>query len=761
MLPSALAFLAGICLLFSCHRLPDGGWLLAAVLPLCLRRRWLHWPGLVLAGFCWAAWQAAQLAAMRLPPALEALDLQVRGRVVGIPEQLAEDRVRLRFLIDAYRNAEDWQAMRLPVRLNWYRRAPKLNPGERWQLRVRLKAPHGRANPGGFDYQRWLFARSIRATGYVRTDAANRCLEAAHAPPWQRLRHRLSVHLQQLDLPTRQRALLRALAIGDRAGMSQSQWDLLQRTGTSHLLAISGLHVGLVASLVFFLVEQLWRRLGGGRWWASPRAGALAAMLAGLLYALLSGFQAPAQRALVMIWLWMLAVIGSGRTQPWTVLGLALWLILLIDPFSLLAAGFWLSFGAVALILFLSRGRHGLGGQLQRLFRVQLGLVAGLTPFLWIWFQQASLTAPLANLIAIPWVSFVAVPLLLLGLLLLPMSSAAGETLLTLAGWSLDTLWRFLQLLDFGANALWYAPPLSLGGSVLFAVGLLTLLLPAATGLRWAALPLVLLPVLTTAPKRPAAGDLWLTLLDVGQGLAVVAETRGHVLVYDTGPAFPGGSDSGSGVLAPFLRQRGYRHLDRMVISHSDNDHSGGGASLYRQFPTASVHSGEAPGIAWAPALDCRRQPHWQWDGVRFAYLSTGAVASGNNASCVLKITAGDGRSVLLPGDIERPVETALVAAYQAQLSAHVLIAPHHGSRTSSSPAFISAVNPDWVLFATGYRNRFGFPKPDVLARYTTAGVWSADTAATGAISVRITAGEAIRPEGWRRQRRRIWQTID
>jgi competence protein ComEC len=339
-------------------------------------------------------------------------------------------------------------------------------------------------------------------------------------------------------------------------------------------------------------------------------------------------------------------------------------------------------------------------------------------------------------------------------------SSAAGETLLTLAGWSLDGLWRFLQLLDFGAAAQWYAPPLSLAGVVLFALGLLVLLLPAATGLRWAALSL-LLAVLSTAPKRPAPGDLWLTLLDVGQGLAVVAETRAHLLVYDTGPAFPDGFDSGSSVLVPFLYQRGYRHLDRLVISHSDNDHSGGGASLYRQLPATSVHSGEPHSIHWAPALDCSRQPDWQWDGVRFAYLHTGTVASDNNASCVLKITAADGRSILLPGDIERSVEAALVAAYATQLSAQVLIAPHHGSRTSSSAAFISAVNPDWVLFATGYRNRFGFPKPDVVARYTAAGSRLADTATDGAISVRIAAGEAIRPEGWRQRHWHIWQAAD
>jgi competence protein ComEC len=763
MLPSALAFLAGICLLLHSQRLPDDGViaLLALALPLCLCSRRLRWPALVLAGCCWSAWQAAQLTAIRLPPALEARDLQVRGQVREVPEQLAEDRLRVLFQIDSYLSERGWQALLLPVRLTWYRGAPAMNPGERWQLQVRLKAPHGLANPGGFDYQRWLFARGIRATGYVKPGAGNHCLAQTPIPPWQRLRQRLAADLEQLDLPPTQRALLRALAVGDRAAMSPTQWDLLAHTGTSHLLAISGLHVGLVASLVFFLVEQLWRRLGGGRWWASPRAGAVAAMLAALWYALLSGFQVPAQRAVVMIWLWMLALVLTGRAQPWRVLGLALWVILLLDPLSVLAAGFWLSFSAVALILFLSRGRYARGRRLQRSLAVQIGLVAGLTPVLWLWFQQASPTAPLANLVAIPWVGFVVVPVLLLGLLMSLLSPAASEALLAVAGWSLDALWRFLQLLDFGVAAQWYAPPLAPLGLMLSAVGLLVLLLPAATGLRGAALPLLLLPVWAAKPDRPAPGDLWLTLLDVGQGLAVVAETRRHVLVYDTGPAFPGGFDSGANVLVPFLRQRGYRRLDQLIISHGDNDHSGGAASLYRQFPAASVHSGEPRSIQWASVSDCHRQTDWQWDGVRFEYLSPHAATTANNASCVLKVTAADGRSVLLPGDIEQPVEAALLEMHPARLAARVLVAPHHGSRTSSSTAFIAAVRPDWVLFATGYRNRFGFPKADVVARYTAAGARHADTASAGAISVRIIAGKAIHVEGWRQQHRHLWQVVD
>jgi len=758
MLSSALAFLAGICLLLCCHELPGAGWLSLIAATALLGWSWppLRWPALAAAGFCWVGWHAAQLSLIQLPDSLEARDVQVRGQVVGLPQQLAQGHLRLRFRVDSVHNRNGWRDLVLPARLNWYRDAPAMRPGERWQLQVRLKAAHGLANPGGFDYECWLFAHGLRATGYVRKSPANRLIETRGVSPLQRLREHLSAHLKGLDLGAPQRALLRALTLGDRGGMSSEQWQLLQHTGTSHLLAISGLHVGLVATLVFVLVERLWSRLGGAHICAAPRAAALAAMAAALAYALLAGFQVPAQRALVMISAWAVSILLTGRARPWPVFGLALWLVLLLDPLSVLGAGFWLSFTAVALILYLSQGRHGRGNRFAHLWAAQLGLVAGLTPLLWLWFQQASLSAPLANLIAIPWVSFLVVPVLLLGLLLLPVSQPLADGLFHLAAMSLDGLWVFLQRLDFGSLASWPAPPLTVAALVLFCAGLLAVLLPVGTGVRLVAV-VMLLPGLAVSPSRPAAGDLWVTLLDVGQGLAVVVETHRHLLVYDTGPAFPGGFDSGASVLVPFLHHRGYDRVDRLVISHADNDHSGGGASLFQQLPVYSVHSGEPGTIRWAYAKACRAQPGWQWDGVRFEYLPTTGIR-GNNASCVLKITPGDGRGVLLPGDIEHRIETELVDNHARQLGARVLVAPHHGSRTSSGARFIRAVNPDWVLFATGYRNRFGFPRPDVVARYAAAGTHCLDTARAGAIVVSIETGHAVRVEPWRPHHRQLWR---
>lgn len=761
MLSSSLAFLAGICLLLCCERLPGAiVWAAAAAaLPPAWywRRRVTRVPALLIAGFCWAGWHAAVVLAVQLPSALEGRDLVVTGQVDGVPEQLDHQRLRLRFHIRRWHDGDVWRKLDLPVRLTWYRHAADLRDGERWQLRVRLKRPHGLANPGGFDYERWLFAQGLRATGYVRTGPDNRRLAAATGMPWTVLRRRITAHLQRLDAPIEQRALMRALAVGDRAGMSDRQWQVLQHTGTSHLLAISGLHVGLVASLVFLLTRHLWRWLGGARVWPAARAAALAAMLAALAYALLSGFQVPAQRATIMIWLWMGAILAGGVARPGTVLGQALWIILLHTPLAVLTAGFWLSFGAVGLILFLSLGRHGRQGRTRRLLRVQLSLVAGLTPLLWLWFGQAPLLGSLANLVAIPWVGFMVVPPLFLALLLLPLSTALADALLSLTGISLQALWQVLQGFDFGSAALVPAPPVGGVGLALFAAGLLFLLLPGVTGLRLPGAAL-LLPALTLPASRPLPGDVRATLLDVGQGLAVAVETHTYLLVYDTGPAYPGGFDSGARVLVPFLHTRGHRRVDRLVISHSDNDHSGGGASLYHALSVGRVDAGEPGAIAWAEAADCRRQPPWRRDGVTFAYLVADIDARGNNASCVLKVTAADGRSLLLPGDIEEPAEQALLTAHAGQLHAQVLVAPHHGSGTSSSAGFVAAVRPDWVLFATGYRNRFGFPRPPVVARYRAAGVRRADTAVDGAVSVRIEAGRAIRVRGWRGQHPRLWR---
>jgi competence protein ComEC len=762
MLYSALAFLAGICVFQYCPEVPpaDGWWLSVCVAPVLVLFPvpWLRIAGIAAAGFLWVWWHASQIAAIQLPAQLEGEDVLVQGQVQGLPEKLDDGRLRFRLLIDRYSEQGDWQTLDLAARLSWYQQAAEVQAGERWQLLVRLKQPHGFSNPGGFDYERWLFAQGVRATGYIRSSDLNQRLAKADQYSVQGLRQQLSAHLQELQVAQPMRALLRGLGTGDRSGMSADQWRVLQQTGTSHLLAISGLHVGLVAGLVFFIARRGWSVLGRPLHWPAPRMAALCAMFAALAYALLAGFQVPAQRALVMVWVWMLAILWQGRPQPWRVWSLALWIILLLDPLSVLRAGFWLSFAAVALILLLTAGRSGRQSRRQRLLTVQLGLVFGLTPLLWAWFQQVSLSAPLANLVAIPWVGLLVVPLLLAGLLCLSFSTVLGDGLLGLSAELLAPMWWLLERLAELPVNVWHAPAVADVWMLLFALGVVAALLPRALSLLPVSI-LLLSAVLRLQPERPENGELWFSLLDVGQGLAVVVETQYHVLVFDTGPAFRSGFNTGAAVVAPFLVHRGYRHVDQLVISHADNDHIGGAEAVFEQLDVLGIHSGDPGAIGWARATWCRSGQQWEWDGVHFEYLAPFDRREGNDGSCVLRVEAADGRVLLLPGDIERRIEQQLLQQRYRQLAADILVAPHHGSRTSSSAEFVEAVGPDYVLFPVGYRNRFGFPSPEVVERYRVIGADMLDSAASGALQMRVESGKPLQVLAYRQRSKRYWMT--
>jgi competence protein ComEC len=760
MLYSALAFLAGVCALQLCPELPalSSWWLGACVAVAFTPAAWLRGAAVAAAGFLWACWHASQVASLYLPEDLEGRDVRVQGVVQGLPERLGDDRLRLRFLIEKVSTGKQWRTLQLPVRLSWYRQSGAVHAGERWQLLVRLKRPRGFSNPGGFDYERWLFARGIRATGYVRNSGLNRLTAPAAQYSLARLRQRLSSHLQHLQVSPPMRALLRGLGVGDRSGMSADQWRVLQHTGTSHLLAISGLHVGLVAGLAFFLGAKVWSALVAVQRWPAQRVASLCAMSAALFYALLSGFQVPAQRALVMVSMFMLANLWGGKPEPWRVWAAALWVILLLDPLSVLTAGFWLSFAAVALILLLTAGYTGKCSRWRRLLRVQIGLFFGLTPLLWAWFQQISLSAPLANLVAIPWVGLVVVPVLMAGVICLPFSPTLADWLLGVSAHLLSVLWWLLERLADLPVALWQTPPATGLWMLVFALGVAAALLPRALSLMPLSLLLVT-AVFKLQAERPGHGEVWFTLLDVGQGLAAVLETRNHVLVYDSGPAFAGGFNTGEAVIVPFLIKRGYRHVNRLIISHADKDHIGGAQTVFERLNVLSVQSGEAGAIDWARASACRSGYHWLWDGVHFEYLAPYEREQGNNSSCVLRVETADGRLLLLPGDIEGKIEQWLVRQHLQRLAADVLVAPHHGSRTSSSAEFVQAVKPDYVLFPVGYRNRFGFPRPEVVARYRAIGAALFDTAGSGAIQLRVGAGESLRIVAQRRRSKRYWHT--
>ncbi|MCW8840407.1 MAG: DNA internalization-related competence protein ComEC/Rec2 [Gammaproteobacteria bacterium] len=762
MLSGTIALLLGTVALYQLADLPGSLFLLLLWLVpwplLCFPpvRRFALWLLLFTLGFTLAALDASRRLQPALDPALEGIPVEVIGVVDSLP-RYEGPILRFELAVEEGRTLKGERIV-LPqrLRLSWYNDFPStMVPGQRWQLRVKLKRPWAMRNPGGFDYEQWLFQQGIRATGYVRQAGDNRLLAPVVAGyRLARLRHGLQQAIASALEDHPMRGLVTALAIGERSAITDEQWDVLLASGTNHLVAISGLHVGLVAGLIFLLVRRLWRLSSlCCHWLPAPRAASLLALLAGAAYAALAGFAIPTQRALVMLAVVLGALWWQRPLQRSRVLLLALWAVVLLDPVSVLSAGFWLSFAAVTWILYGMSGRLTAGGLWWRWGRVQFLVAAGLLPLLLLFFQQGSLSSPLANLIAVPWVSLLVVPLTLLGVVLL-WWPPLGTALLGLAAQLLQWLWPLLQWLSETIPLL---PGTAAGWTLLPALaGLVWLFAPHGWPLRPAGIVL-LLPLLLWQPPLPQPGEARFTLLDVGQGLAAVVQTRHHLLVFDSGPRYRSGFDTGEAVVVPFLRERGLRQIDLLLISHGGNDHAGGARSVLGQLPVERMVSSIETLPGGNPAEPCRRGDGWQWDGVAFRILHPDDEAlSGehNDHSCVLRVDAG-GDSLLITADIEAGAEQSLLASGEP-LAADILVAPHHGSKSSSSPAFIAAVAPEHVLFSVGYRNRYGFPHPQVVQRYDAAGarLWRSDE--SGALS--ITLGAAQRHfEAYRPAHRRIW----
>lgn len=729
----------------------------------------------LLTGFLWAGTYAHWRLADELPPEWQRRDIQITGVVAGIPQR--SDR-SVRFLMDVESVVTGGAAVPARIAVSWYlernraddaMRLPAIHAGERWQLTVRLRRPRGNANPHGFDYEVWALERNIRATGYVRPSAENHRLDASvNRPAYriERLRERIQQRFAQSLPDHAYTGILQALATGDQQAIARDQWQIFTRTGTNHLMAISGLHITMVASLVFALVYGLWRRSAFLSLRLPARRAAVAAgLIAACGYALLSGFAIPAQRAFYMLAVVAIALWRARQMPVSDVLAWALFVVVLLDPWSVIAPGFWLSFGAIAVIMLVTAGRSSIGG-LAGWVRVQWAITLGLIPLLLALFQQVSLVSPLANAVAIPVVSLAVVPLTLLAAI------PVFDSVLPLAHEATGAVMAVLQYLSASPHAVWqqHAPPFwaIAAGSA----GIVWLLLPGGLGTgffggfpaRWLGL-IALLPMFLALPPKPQDGELWLTVLDAGQGLAVVARTANHALLFDTGPAF-GDTDSGSRIIAPFLRGEGIRRLDRLIVSHADSDHSGGALSVLEAAPVEQVLSSlkQEHVLVKTAAFheNCHAGQHWTWDGVHFEmlhplpgdYSHPGRYPNANN--CVLKITSAHG-SVLLPADIEARDERALLSRVPEKLAASVLIAPHHGSRTSSTEAFVQAVDPAWVIFPVGYLNRHGHPHATVWARYLNRNSRLLRSDEDGAVTVRF-AGNTVTAERWRGTYRRYWQ---
>lgn len=709
-------------------------------------------------GMLWALLHAHLLLSHALAPELEGKDLYIEGVIVSLPDQTPE-RASFEFLLErVYLNDIEQPSPGL-IRLGWYRTAPKLHAGDRWGFAVRLKQPHGFMNPGGFDYEGWLFRQGIRASGYVRDSERNRILgKAGWLLSLQRLRQGIRDKINRLIVEPVGAALLNALVVGDRSGLKRQQWDIFTATGTNHLIAISGLHIGIIAGLGLFLMRRVWA-LSERLTLCLPasHAAAICALILAGVYAAMAGFSVPTQRALIMLLAFTCGFLLRRPSGPSRSMALALLLVVIWDPPVVLSPGFWLSFTAVAAIFYGFAGRIHTLVWFRQWGRVQWLVSLALAPVLLAMSLQVSLLAPLINLIAVPLFSFLIVPVSLLAVLLVYLAEPLGLHLLELAAWMLVTGMDGLSYLSSvpfvvwtGAEApAWVWPPAL--------VGVLLLLAPQGLPARWLGL-IFISPLLLVRPVTPAVATASVTVLDVGQGQAVVVRTHRHTLLYDLGPRFSSEFDAGSAVVAPYLHHAGIDLVDLLILSNGDMDHAGGLVGLLGKVRLSSILSGEPQRLDVKAEL-CTAGTSWNWDGVDFRILHPASPNSwkGNNSSCVLQIEVG-GRRILIPGDIGAKVETQLVRDNKEGLKADLVVIPHHGSKSSSSSGFTQAVSPLYAVVSAGYRNRYGFPHPDVVQRWNSVGAEVMNTAKLGAIEVHIAAdGEMSPPTSQRLVQQGYW----
>jgi competence protein ComEC len=787
-----------------------------AVLVLATRADRHPWR-LVAVGIAAAGWvigAAERGMADRLRPEQEGRDFVVVGRVASMP--IAADR-GTRFAFDIERCvpavADCPHARR--VRLSWQGFAaagagrgaddgrPSVTPlpGERWHLNVRLKRPHALHNPGAFDAELRALEEGIAATGYVRAtrrgSLRNERLDAGFTAgtAFELARTRLRDAMREALADAREDAagVLVALVVGDQAAIPSRWWEIFNKTGIGHLMSISGLHITMLAGLSVLLARRVLRsrpvaRSGLLLRWPAGRSAWLVGVATAFLYAGLAGWGIPAQRTC-----WMLLVAGvslaSGRSRSMLhVLALAAGVVTVLDPWAPLAAGFWLSFAAVAAITLHGSARRPreaappstrgtstrMAGRMQRaraLFaeaaRTQWAATLALVPLGALFFSSVSLVGPLANALAIPLVSALITPLAMLASACLPWAPAAGAALLSLAALVTGAM---LDLLEPMAAAPLSTVVLARPHEValaLAAAAIALVLWPVPVPARRAAFA-GLLPLVAPAADLPAPGALRVTAFDVGQGMAVLVETPERRLLYDTGPLYGGDSEAGARVILPWLRSRGIDRLDAVVVSHLDSDHSGGLPSLLRNLRidwiAGSLPIDHPARDAGRPFHDCRRGHAWRWGEVAFEVLhpgaqpARGARSPTNASSCVLRIVAGAAR-VLLTGDIEAAQERALVAAYgPGGLRSELMLAPHHGSGTSSSPEFLEAVAPAHAIAQLGFRNRYGHPAQRVEARYRAAGIALLRSDRDGAIVLTYAPGREPRLERTRIDDRRYWR---
>ncbi len=729
---------------------------------------------LLILGAIWGTLWGQSLLDRTLPEALIKQDVWASGTVQGLPRQQVR-ALRFRLDIDALEYKSQAYAFSGSVLINWYKPFPELKPGQRWRLKLRLKPASGSLNPGGFIYEQWLFSQGIRATGYVR-DAQSAALleEPAPAHLFNQLRGQIErfINTQALQYG----GLLNALAVGVRTGISEQQWQVFRDTGTAHLIAISGLHIGMVAAIAYFMGQWFWRySFLVYTQYPAQKSGRILAILAAIAYAALAGFSLPTLRALLMLLAYF--SLQYLRRNPGTLfsLGLVLLVVLVFNPLAPLGSGLWLSFSAVAAIALAVRVEpatnrefdadrvsltHGevLGRWFRAWWRIQWAVFIGLLPLTIFFFQQVSMVSLLANLIAIPIIASLVVPLILLALVCLliglPFISAQ---LLALADSLLGWLWLPLEWLSGLPFSIWRSATPALWAILCCAIGAIILLKARTGGVRLVgALGFLSLFVDYRVPMEE--GAFRAHVLDVGQGLAVVIETGHHSLLYDAGVKYRSGFDIGNAVINPFLRQQNITSLNAVVASHDNLDHVGGMPSVLAKHPTARRYSSAG---FFAGSEPCISGSNWQWDGVRFRFLLPAPDNTGtdNNDSCVLLIESDFG-SVLLTGDIEHEAEKRLLKlAADDVRGVDVLLVPHHGSRTSSTEEFVQVIKPGLAVVSAGYLNRFKHPHPQVVNRYAVRNIPLMNTANSGWIRIDFDQ-LGVNATPWRSVYKRYWLTL-
>ncbi|MDP1765978.1 MAG: DNA internalization-related competence protein ComEC/Rec2 [Methylotenera sp.] len=736
-------------------------------------------------GVCWASSFAVWRMSDELSHAWEQKTIAIEGVVASLPE--ATERGE-RFRFDVEKILTKNAIVPRHISLNQYHvnqygsnneseedstQLSQFHAGERWLLSVRLKRPHSTINPHGFDFESWALSENIRATGSIKSKAGMKKLDDfVWRPSYiiEHLRENTQQRIAHVLAEKPYSGVIQALVMGEDSQISVDDWQVFLRTGTTHLMSISGLHITMLSGLAFGLMSFVWRRMPNLAIRVPTRkAAVLAGAIAALAYALIAGFSVPTQRTFYMLMVFAVA-LWSGRQLVITqVLALALLIVVLLDPWAVNAPGFWLSFGAVAMLAYALSGRVGQAHWFKAAVQTQWAVTIGMLPLLLIMFNQTSIISPIANAFAIPLISFVVTPLALLG------SFLNVDWLLHLSHKALEVCMFILNWLNKLPMAIWqqHSPPTWTLFPAL--VGVLWMLLPRGFPMRWLGL-IGFFPMLMIVPVRPALGDMKVTVLDVGQGLSVVVQTAKHNLLYDAGPKFNAQSDAGSRIIVPFLRGEGVSRLDGFLVSHDDIDHSGGMSSVLALIPVTWLAS-SLPADADIPAtqkkMPCFTGQAWMWDGVKFEVLHPDfdsyddSSLKDNYRSCVLKVTSRSG-SVLITGDIEKEAESDLLNFDAEILKSDVVIVPHHGSKTSSTSDFIEAVSPSISIFTPGYLNRYKHPRPEVVERYQAVNSLLYRSDYNGAIEMHFIYQDEVKKNeinqskihllSWRNQYKRYWQ---